>query len=293
MKKMQLKNYFLKEDKDLEKVNQELGGFKSILNKKDEKHDSTKDSDFRGKINKELDSAKWGLQKEAEKPGFETTPEDPFSDSFNSVERFETKPEDAFSDAFNNKQEIEENFDNAVMHEAHCSESIGSGECDCQGVGYREPLDSLEHVSLTIIPDEEIEQKQTTSFAAPGGPNFDQAEYNSKYILSDDEIKKESTINENDPFNEFDPIGFDPDDDFDPKNTLNKLNDEGEEESGWLSYLLEPEENKDLSANDMKGKPELSYTQDSFDKNKSSSYRKETVERLKGKLLEEIKKLKK
>lgn len=178
--------------------------------------------------------------------GFGLTPENPFDDAVENHHqnvqnnKFNTKPEDAFSDAFNSS--VKE----AVI-----------------GVDQMDPMDELEHVSLVIHPTVstpgmdplmtpmggcDSEDASVSTFAAPGGPDFEQSGTGDKTVLVDGELKQEAAWT------------FSPDDvGFDDHVGGGGLYDEEplddmDDDDGWLSYLLEPEEEKhNLHSNDMKG----------------------------------------
>lgn len=160
MKKLTLKEAFLAE-KDtggpVDKVNRELGGFKSLLHG-DGPSDAPKGKDDHvNKVNDELKGVKW--------------------------ESFEVEPEDAFSDAFeqqgNKPQDIEQLDE--PFHEAHCEQS---GPCECGGIM---PVDSLERVSITVHPadEEQVLHSDAGTFGAPGGPGFDQPEIHHHEPIND------------------------------------------------------------------------------------------------------------
>lgn len=242
--KLTLQETYLNE-KDLDSVNKELGGFKSLMHSSEPKDVNKELGGFKSvlhgpsnapaknSVDKELDNTKWELSEADDLDFSDFNKKDSVPPPAPAKRGFNTKPEDPFADAFN-KHDFKE-------HIIEPSDEI-------------DPLDSLEHVSLVIHPtvagqEGDCNGSHMNTFQAPGGPGFDSGDDGkegiSKIVLQDGELTKEQPelVAENDPFNEFDPTGFDAEGDFD-----------AEEDEEWLSYLSEPNDKSELYANDVKGR---------------------------------------
>lgn len=221
--------------------------------------------------------------------GFGVEPEDPFASAMSNHEdkiesnKFNTKPEDAFGDAFNSSVK----------------------EAAVIGIDEMDPMDELEHVSLVIHPDDgtepgmdplmtpmggcDSEDASVSTFAAPGGPDFEKSGMDNADVLFDGGRMNNEAAHTFSP----DDIGFDDHIGgpglYDEEETEDSLEFNDEENDDWLSYLVEPElEKHNTPSNDMKGAGGLSPTTPTtpLKKENGNACYMENVKRLKNQLSE-------